>query len=128
MEQARILSVTVAPGDRAAVLEVVDATAAELVGCPGFGGLLCLEHGGTRPRITVVSVWDATTMAATAPDHDALRRRLAAVTDLGATTGTEDVLRLVPGRVDGGERLRRLLEPRGPAGAGARLSERQAHP
>jgi len=77
------------------LLEALDVAVERFAGCPGFGGLLCLEHDGVRQQVMVISLWDADGLASTATEAEAARRHLAEATDLGVTSLQYEVLRHV---------------------------------
>jgi len=101
MDKARILTFHIDPHEHDELTAELAVAAERLARCPGFGGLICLEHNGTRQQITVITLWDEAGMAATAGEHELARQRIAATTDLGVTSRTDSVVSFVPGQLRG---------------------------
>ena len=64
---------------------------------PEFRGLVCLDHDGPRHEIMVMTLWDGDGLENTQGDSEQGRQRIAATTDLGVSSRSYDVLRLIPG-------------------------------
>ena len=109
MQNARVLTFHIDPETRPELDAALAEATRHLAECPGFGGLLCLAHDGTRQQIVVITLWDGEGMAATAAEHERTRQHIAATTDLGVTSRTDSVVMLVPGRVDPAEVVQHLM-------------------
>ena len=64
---------------------------------PEFRGLVCLDYDGPRHEIMVMTLWDGDGLENTQGDSEQGRQRIAATTDLGVSSRSYDVLRLIPG-------------------------------
>ncbi len=97
MRYARVLTFHVDVDDLPELIEAMDEATERLSESPNFGGLLCLEEEGPRQKITVISLWDAEGLEATAAEGDAARRHIAATADLGVISQIQKVIRFTPG-------------------------------
>lgn len=99
---ARALTFHVGAEEAPSVIDALDRALARYRRIAGFQGLLCLEHGGLRPQVMIVTLWDRTGLGTTADDAEEARRLIAEVTDIGVTSRTYEVLGFLPGSHRGG--------------------------
>jgi len=83
------------------LVEALDAASDALRRLPGFGGLLSMDgqRTGTRHQVTVITLWSAEGLAASADEAEEARRLIAESSDLGVTSHEHAVIRFVAGTV-----------------------------
>ncbi len=94
---ARILTFHVNTDELAEVTKALDDVAGHFAENPDFRGLVCLEHASTRHEVIVLTLWDGEGLESSHVVSEAARERIAATTDLGVTSRSYEVLRLIPG-------------------------------
>ena len=97
MMYARVLTFHTDIDHMPAVITALDEALARFRRTPGFKGLLCLEHDGFREQVVIITLWDATGLAATAGEAEEARELIADATDIGVTSRSYEVLGFVPG-------------------------------
>lgn len=83
--------------DRPGLIRALDGVAEMFANQSDFRGLVCLEQAGSRNEVMVMTFWDGTGLDDTQADSEVARQRIAATTDLGVSSKSYDVLRLVTG-------------------------------
>lgn len=81
--------------------EALDGVGDKFASHPDFRGLLCLQHDSIRNEIMVITLWDGDGLEETQDVSEIGRKRIAATTDLGVSSKAYNVLRLVPGSIEG---------------------------
>ncbi|MGD0379528.1 MAG: hypothetical protein ABSC30_06035 [Acidimicrobiales bacterium] len=81
------------------LVDALDVAADEVRLLPGFGGLLCLEdqYSGRWHLVTVITLWNAEGLAASASQAEEARRLIAQASDLGVTSHERNVVRFALG-------------------------------
>ena len=97
MTQARVLTFHVDNDSMAGLSDALDGVAEMYSRNPEFHGLVCLDHDGPRHRDHGHDPWDGDGLENTQGDSEQGRRRIAGHTDLGVSSRSCDVLRLIPG-------------------------------
>jgi hypothetical protein len=118
MTSARVLSFHVDSDELDDVTEALDGVTEQFSRNPDFRGLLCLEHGGLRHEIVILTLWDGDGLEATRAESEVARARIAATTDLGVSSKCFEVLRLVDGSVPIEARLAEMRLAEVPAASG----------
>jgi len=97
MTRARVLSFHIDSDELVGLSEALDGVAAMFADQSDFRGLVCLTRDSVRKEIMVITLWDGEGLEATQEGSDEARRRIASTTDLGVSSRSYEVLRLVPG-------------------------------
>ena len=97
MTRARVLSFHMDDHDRPGLVKAVEGVAEMFAHRSDFRGLVCLEQDGVRNEVLVITFWDGTGLDDTQADAELARQRIAATTDLGVSSKSYDVLRMVTG-------------------------------
>jgi hypothetical protein len=95
--RARVLVFHIDSHELPGLMSTVDSVAEMFAHNSDFRGLLCLEYDSVRSEIMIITLWAGRGLEDSQSDADQGRRRIAASTDLGATSRCYDVLRMVPG-------------------------------
>jgi hypothetical protein len=97
MTRARVLSFHIDEADLPGLTKALDGVSEMFAHHEDFRGLVCLEHEGPRNEIVVMTFWDGTGLDDTQADSEVARQRIAATTDLGVSSKSYVVLRMVSG-------------------------------
>lgn len=97
MTHARVLTFHIDADELPGLTQALDGVAEMFAHHTDFRGLVCLEHDGSRSEILVITFWDGTGLEDTQVDSESARQRIAATTDLGVSSRSYDVLRMVSG-------------------------------
>jgi hypothetical protein len=84
-------------GQAPGLTEALDAASERLAKYPAFRGLLCLENNSVPQQMIVITLWDGDGLAETQAESELAQQQIAALTGLGVSNTSYDVLRLVPG-------------------------------
>jgi hypothetical protein len=97
MTRARVLAFHMDDKDRPGLVDALDGVAEMFAHRSDFRGLACLEQDGARNEVLVITFWDGAGLEDTQADSEVARQRIAATTDLGVSSKSYEVLRLVAG-------------------------------
>ena len=97
MTKATVLKFHLDLDQRKDLVEALDGVAARYAAREDFQGLLCLGNDGPRSEIVVLALWDDRGFEGIEAEVEGARRRIAAVADLGVSSKSYEVLRLIPG-------------------------------
>jgi len=97
MTRARVLTFHIDSDEMPGLSEALDGVADMFAHHLDFRGLLCLAHDGIRNEIVVITLWDGDGLEATQEGSEIARQRIASTTDLGVSSRSYEILRLIPG-------------------------------